>query len=35
MEKIGMQREGVLGRYIVHPNISTEPRDVLVYSKVR
>jgi ribosomal-protein-alanine N-acetyltransferase len=27
MEKVGMQREGLLRRYIIHPNISDEPRD--------
>lgn len=27
MEKVGMQREGILRRWLVHPNISTEPRD--------
>jgi len=35
LEKAGMQPEGVLRRYIVHPNISAEPRDCLVYAKVR
>jgi ribosomal-protein-alanine N-acetyltransferase len=35
LEKIGMQREGVLRRYIVHPNVSSEPRDCFEYSKVR
>ena len=35
LEKIGMQREGILRRYIVHPNVSSEPRDCFVYSKVR
>ena len=35
LEKVGMQREGTLRRYIVHPNISPEPRDCFVYSKVR
>jgi RimJ/RimL family protein N-acetyltransferase len=35
LEKVGMQREGVLRRYIVHPNVSSEPRDCFVYSKVR
>jgi RimJ/RimL family protein N-acetyltransferase len=35
LEKAGMQREGVLRRYIVHPNISPEPRDCLLYSIVR
>lgn len=35
MEKVGMQREGILRRYIVHPNVSSEPRDCFVYSKIR
>ena len=32
MEKAGMQREGILHRYIVHPNISDQPRDCYCYS---
>ncbi|MGZ8434127.1 MAG: GNAT family N-acetyltransferase [Candidatus Binatia bacterium] len=35
LEKVGMQREGILRRYIVHPNVSAEPRDCFVYAKVR
>jgi RimJ/RimL family protein N-acetyltransferase len=35
MEKAGMVREGRLARYIMHPNISDEPRDVFLYAKVR
>ncbi len=35
LEKVGMRREGILGRYIVHPNVSLEPRDCFVYAKVR
>ena len=35
LEKIGMQREGILRRYIVHPNVSPEPRDCFVYSTIR
>jgi [ribosomal protein S5]-alanine N-acetyltransferase len=35
LEKAGMQREGILRRYIVHPNVSPEPRDCFVYSKIR
>lgn len=35
LEKVGMEREGTLRRYIVHPNISSEPRDCFLYSKVR
>ena len=35
MEKAGMQREGVLRRYILHPNVSDEPRDVYIYARGR
>jgi [ribosomal protein S5]-alanine N-acetyltransferase len=35
LEKIGMTREGVLRRWLVHPNISDEPRDALCYAVVR
>jgi len=35
MEKAGMQREGRLARYIVHPNISEEPRDVFIHAITR
>jgi ribosomal-protein-alanine N-acetyltransferase len=35
LEKAGMQREGVLRRSIIHPNISDEPRDSFLYSKVK
>jgi ribosomal-protein-alanine N-acetyltransferase len=35
LEKVGMTREGVLRRWILHPNVSVEPRDCFVYSKVR
>ncbi|HWB53675.1 MAG TPA: GNAT family N-acetyltransferase [Tepidisphaeraceae bacterium] len=35
LEKAGMEREGLLRRWLVHPNISAEPRDCLVYAKVR
>lgn len=35
MEKIGMQREGLLRRYLLHPNTSSEPRDVYMYAKVK
>jgi RimJ/RimL family protein N-acetyltransferase len=35
LEKLGMEREGRLRRYILHPNVSSEPRDVLIYSAVR
>jgi [ribosomal protein S5]-alanine N-acetyltransferase len=32
LEKSGFRREGVLRRYIIHPNISPEPRDSLLYA---
>lgn len=35
MEKAGMIREGILRRYFRHPNISDNPRDCVIYSKVR
>ena len=35
MEKSGMTREGLLRRYILHPNISDEPRDAFIYAVVR
>jgi RimJ/RimL family protein N-acetyltransferase len=35
MEKAGMNREGVLRRWQVCPNIGPEPRDVYVCAKVR
>lgn len=35
MEKAGMTREGLLRRYVLHPNISTEPRDVYMYAVVK
>ena len=35
MEKAGMSREGTLRRFLVHPNISPNPRDCFVYAKVR
>lgn len=35
MEKAGMVREGLLRRYFVHPNVSDEPRDCLLYARVR
>jgi ribosomal-protein-alanine N-acetyltransferase len=35
MEKAGMQREGVLRRYTIHPNISDEPRDCFLYAIVK
>jgi RimJ/RimL family protein N-acetyltransferase len=35
MEKAGMQCEGILRKYIVHPNISDEPRDCYMYAIVK
>ena len=35
MEKAGMLREGLLRRYVVHPNISPEPRDAFMYAIVK
>lgn len=35
MEKAGMQREGILRRWSVHPNISPEPRDSFCYAIVK
>ncbi|QQS40903.1 MAG: GNAT family N-acetyltransferase [Acidobacteriota bacterium] len=35
LEKVGMEREGVLRRWLVHPNLSDEPRDAYCYSIVR
>jgi RimJ/RimL family protein N-acetyltransferase len=35
LEKAGLQKEGVLRRYILHSNISQEPRDCYCYSLVK
>lgn len=35
LEKSGFEREGVLRRYMIHPNVSPEPRDCLVYGRVK
>ena len=35
MEKAGLIREGVLRRWLVHPNISDQPRDCFSYARVR
>lgn len=32
LEKVRMQREGLLRRWVVHPNIGKEPRDCYVYA---
>ena len=35
LEKVGMQREGTLRRWMAHLNMSDEPRDCHCYAKVR
>ncbi|MEN6645244.1 MAG: GNAT family N-acetyltransferase [Armatimonadia bacterium] len=35
MEKVGMESEGVLRRWGIHPNVSAEPRDAWCYSIVK
>ena len=35
LEKCGFIREGLLRRWLVHPNISHEPRDCYSYARVR
>jgi len=35
LEKIGMQREGMLRRWLFHPNIDKEPRDCFVYALIK
>jgi RimJ/RimL family protein N-acetyltransferase len=35
LEKAGLEREGVLRRWLVHPNLGAEPRDCLSYSRVK
>jgi ribosomal-protein-alanine N-acetyltransferase len=35
LEKAGMTHEGVLRRWIIHPNISPDPRDVHCFARVR
>lgn len=32
LEKVGMGREGILRRWIIHPNISADPRDCYCYA---
>jgi RimJ/RimL family protein N-acetyltransferase len=32
LERIGMRREGILRRYIIHPAVSNEPRDCFLYA---
>ena len=35
LEKVGMQCEGILRKYIVHPNISDVPRDSYMYAIIK
>jgi RimJ/RimL family protein N-acetyltransferase len=35
MEKAGLLREGLLRRWLMHPNVSEEPRDCWSYARVR
>jgi [ribosomal protein S5]-alanine N-acetyltransferase len=35
MEKAGLAREGVLRRWLVHPNLGGEPRDCFSYARAR
>ena len=35
MEKAGLVREGLLRRWLMHPNISDEPRDCYSYARAR
>ncbi|HBK05171.1 MAG TPA: GNAT family N-acetyltransferase [Acetobacteraceae bacterium] len=35
MEKAGLEREGLLRRYLIHPSMGKEPRDCFSYARVR
>src|SRR5690242_18629313 len=35
LEKSGFVREGLLRRWLLHPNVSDEPRDCYSYARVR
>ena len=35
LEKLGMQCEGLLKRWIMHPNLSNEPRDSYIYGRTK
>lgn len=35
MQKAGLEKEGVLRRYFIHPNVSEQPRDCVMYARVR
>lgn len=35
MEKVGMKKEGILRRWMIHPQMGDKPRDCLCYSVVK
>ncbi len=35
LERVGMEREGVLRRWLIHPSLSAAPRDCACYSIVK
>jgi RimJ/RimL family protein N-acetyltransferase len=35
LEKLGMTCEGILRRWLIHPNMSNEPRDCFCYAQVK
>jgi RimJ/RimL family protein N-acetyltransferase len=35
LEKVGMQREGVLRRWIIHPGVDAVPRDCYCYAIIK
>ena len=35
LEKVGMVPEGILHRWLIHPNMNNEPRDCFCYAKVK
>jgi RimJ/RimL family protein N-acetyltransferase len=35
MQKAGFEREGLLRRWLIHPNLSDQPRDCYMFSKVK
>jgi len=35
LEKVGMRREGMLRRQMIHPNVSDAPRDCYCYAVVK
>lgn len=35
LQKLGMEYEGLFKRYMIHPNVSAEPRDCHIYSLIK